>query len=310
MSSAGPARVLVSGLSGFAGSHLRASVARLCPDTVLLPLDCDLRDAGAVEQDVRALRPDACLHLAAVSAIPVAQAEPDRAWAVNLHGTLSLARAMRAHAPDAPFLFVSSADAYGASFRSGLPLDETAPLAPMNLYGATKAAADLALGAMAADGARVIRLRPFNHVGPGQQTDFAIPAFARQLARIAAGRQEAVIRTGNLESERDFLHVSDVCDAYALCLRRAHDLPPGSILNIASGTPRRIGDVLDALIRLSGLDVSREIDPARMRPADIPRALGDAGRARALLGWVPRIDWEQTLSDVLADWTARVATES
>ncbi len=310
MGSAGPVRVLVTGLSGFAGVHLHRSMARHCPDATLFPLECDLCDAGAVERRVRALRPDACLHLAAISAIPVARAEPERAWAVNLHGTLSLAQAMRAHVPEAPLLFTSSADAYGASFRAGVALDETAPLAPMNLYGATKAAADLALGAIAAEGARVIRLRPFNHVGPGQQTDFVIPAFARQLALIAAGRQEPLIRTGNLDAERDFLHVGDVCDAYALCLRRARDLAPGTILNIASGTPRRIGDVLDDLIRLAGLDVSRAFDPARMRPADIPRALGNAGRARTLLGWEPRIGWEQTLRDVLDDWTARVAAEA
>lgn len=303
-------RILVTGLSGFAGSHLAAAVARHLPDATLLPLGCDLEDMPAVAERVRLLRPDACLHLAAIAAIPVARAEPDRAWRINLGGTLTLARALREHVPDAPLLFVSSADAYGASFRSGAALDERTPLAPMNIYGATKAAADLALGAMAAEGMRAIRLRPFNHVGPGQGIDFAIPAFAQQIALIAAGRQAPVLRTGNLDAERDFLDVRDVCDAYALCLKAAAGLDPGTILNIASGVPRRIGDVLEAMLSRAGLRVTVETDPARARPADIPRALGDAGRARALLGWSPRIDWNRTLEDVLTDWNARITHQA
>ncbi len=303
-------RILVTGLSGFAGSHLAPAVAALLPDATLLPLGCDLTDQAGVAARVRDVRPDACLHLAAIAAIPVARADPSLAWSVNLHGTLGLARALLAHAPAAPLLFVSSADAYGASFRAGRPLDESAPLAPLNTYGVTKAAADLALGAMAAEGLHAIRLRPFNHAGPGQSDDFAIPAFARQIALIAAGRQTPVLRTGNLDSWRDYLDVRDVCAAYALCLANASRIPPGTILNIASGTPRRIGDVLDALIARSGVSVRLELDPARARPADIPMAAGDSSRLRALLGWSPRIAWERTLDEVLQDWTARVAIQA
>jgi GDP-4-dehydro-6-deoxy-D-mannose reductase len=303
-------RILVTGLSGFAGLHLAPAVAALLPDATLLPLGCDLTDAAGVAARVSDVRPDACLHLAAIAAIPVARADPSLAWSVNLHGTLGLARALLAHAPAAPLLFVSSADAYGASFRAGRPLDEAAPLAPLNTYGATKAAADLALGAMAAEGLHAIRLRPFNHAGPGQTDDFAIPAFARQIALIAAGRQAPVLRTGNLDTWRDYLDVRDVCAAYALCLANASRIPSGTILNIASGTPRRIGDVLDALIARSGVSVRLELDPARARPADIPMAAGDSSRLRALLGWSPRIAWERTLDEVLQDWTARVAIQA
>ncbi len=300
-------RILVTGLGGFAGRHLPPAVAALMPDAMLLPLGCDVTDGPAVAEAVRRAKPDLCLHLAAIAAIPVANAEPDRTWSVNLHGTLNLARAMRAHAPAAPFLFVSSADAYGASFRSGRALDEDALLAPMNTYGATKAAADLAVAAMAADGLHAIRLRPFNHAGPGQAPDFAIPAFARQIALIRAGRQEPVLRTGNLQPQRDFLDVRDVCRAYALCLAHADRLPPGTILNIASGTARRIGDVLDGLLAVAGLSVRVETDPARARPTDIPLAVGDAARLRDTLGWTPEIPWERTLRDVIDDWTMRVA---
>ncbi len=302
-------RILVSGLGGFAGRHLGPAVSASMPDAVLLPLGCDVTDAPAVDEAVRQARPDLCLHLAAVAAIPVANAEPDRTWSVNLHGTLNLARAVRRHAPTAPFLFASSADAYGASFRSGRALDEDAPLSPMNTYGATKAAADLALAAMAADGLHAIRLRPFNHAGPGQSPDFAIPAFARQIALIRAGRQEPVLRTGNLQPFRDFLDVRDVCRAYALCLAHPDRLPPGTVLNIASGTARRIGDVLDGLLAAAGLSVTVESDPGRARPTDIARAAGDATRLRDTFGWAPEIPWERTLRDVIDDWTTRIAAE-
>ena len=300
-------RILVSGLSGFAGQHLPLAIREILPDAELLPLSCDVTDVDAVQEAVATLSPDACLHLAAIAAIQVARAAPDRAWAVNLHGTLNLARALQAERPDAPFLYVSSGDAYGASFRLERALDEDAPLAPMNTYGATKAAADMAMSAMAAEGFRVIRLRPFNHAGPGQAPDYAIPAFARQIALIRAGRQEPILRTGNLTAFRDFLDVRDVCRAYALCLRHSNGLAPGTILNIASGTARRIGDVLQGLLALSGVAVSIQTDPARARPTDIPLAIGNAARLRDRVGWDPEIAWDQTLRDVLDDWTLRIA---
>ncbi len=226
------------------------------------------------------------------------------AWRVNLLGTLALAEALRRQ--DALLVYPSSAEIYGASFRPGRPLDETAAPAPQNTYAATKAAADLALGAMAADGLRVVRLRPFNHTGPGQTEAFVVPAFAAQAARIAAGLQPPVLNVGNLDARRDFHDDRDVCAAYAAAL--AADLAPGTILNLASGTPRRIGDVLAHLLRLAGVAPRIEPDPARMRPSDIPTAAGDAAAARAKLGWAPAIAWETTLRDVLADWSDRVRT--
>ncbi|MBE7211997.1 MAG: GDP-mannose 4,6-dehydratase [Gluconacetobacter diazotrophicus] len=306
-------RILVSGLNGFVGQHLAVAARALLPGAELVGLDCDVAEPAAVRSRVAAVRPGACLHLAAVAAVGVARREPDRAWAVNLGGSLNLARAMADVVPGAPLLFSSSADAYGGSFRRGA-VDEDAPLAPMNAYGATKAAADLALGAMAAERILpVVRFRAFNHTGPGQGAEFAVPAFARQLALIAAGRQEKVLRTGNLDAIRDFLDVRDVARAYAETLRRVLVEPElarnGLVLNVASGAERRIGDVLDRMVELSGLELRRELDPARARPADIPRAVGNAERLRALLGWAPLVPWEQTLADVLADWRVRVAAE-
>ena len=147
-------------------------------------------------------------------------------------------------------LFISSADAYGGASPSGASIHEAAPLAPSNLYAATKAAADLALGSMIGQGLRLVRLRPFNHTGPGQSANLVIPAFARQVARISAGRQAPLLEVGNLDPWRDFLDVRDVCAAYLACIERRDTLAPGSIINIGSGLARRIGDVLAELMEL------------------------------------------------------------
>ena len=288
---------------------MRALAAAL-PGATLDPAAFDITDAGAVDAAVMAAPPDALVHLAAVAAIPAARADPDLAWRVNLGGTLNLARALLAHAPGCTMVFASSADIYGGSFRAGHALAEDALPAPLNTYAATKAAADLALGAMAAEGLRVVRVRAFNHTGPGQAPAFVIPAFAEQVARIAAGLQPPVLRVGDLSPLRDFLDVRDVCAAYAACVAHAGALPPGTVLNVASGQPRRVGDVLQSLLDAAGVTAEVQTDSARLRPTDIPLAAGDAGLARRLLGWAPVIPWTQTVHDVLADWRARVQTSN
>ena len=297
-------RVLVTGADGFAGRHL---MARLADGFEPVASRADLTDRDALDAEIAAVRPDGCVHLAAIAAVPEAARDPDAAWRVNLHGTLDLGRAIMRHAPGCRLVFASSADVYGASFLSGLPLDETAVLAPANAYAATKAAADLALGAMARDGLRVVRVRAFNHTGPGQADAFVVPAFARQAARIAQGLQEPGMRVGDLSARRDFLDVRDVCRAYAACLLA--DWEPGAIVNVASGIQRRVGDVLDALLAMAGVQARLETDPARLRASDIPIAVGDSGLAARLLDWRPAIAWDTTLRDVLDDWTARARAE-
>ncbi len=301
-------RILVTGAAGFVGGHLLPVLHAAFPDAEILQPVFDVADAAAVRDAVAQARPDGCVHLAAISAIPAAQADPDLAWRTNLGGTLNLARAL-ATMPGCTLLFVSTADAYGRSFQRGVPLDEAAALNPMNTYGATKAAADLALGAMAREGLQIVRMRPFNHTGPGQSASFVVAAFARQVARIAAGLQPPTLSVGALDPMRDFLDVRDVCQAYALCLRHRDALEPGAVFNIASGQPRRIGDVLTELLALAGVEASVQTDPARLRPSDIPLAAGDSTLARATLGWAPRIAWTQTLTDMLADWQTRVTSE-
>jgi GDP-4-dehydro-6-deoxy-D-mannose reductase len=289
------------------GGHLLSVLGTAHPGAALLTPAFDVTDAAATAAAVRDARPDSVVHLAGIAAPVDAKRDPDLAWRVNLHGTLTLARAVLAHAASATLVFAGSGDAYGASFRAGTPLEETAALAPQNTYGATKAAADLALGALANEGLRVIRVRPFNHTGPGQTEAFVVPSFARQVARIEAGLQEPVLRVGALAPERDFLDVRDVCAGYAACL--AADLPPGTVLNLASGVPRRIADVLHDLLRLAGVAARIETDAARLRTGDIPRAVGNAALAGRLIGWSPAMAWEQTLRDVLDDWRARVRVD-
>jgi len=303
---AAPDRILLTGATGFVASHLRPMLDHGFPTSTITPSQADLTDAAAIEAELRAVRPDLCIHLAAISTVRGALEREDRAWDVNLHGTLRLARAILRHAPDCTLLFPSSAEAYGGSFRSGLALTEAAPLAPMNIYGATKAAADLALGAMAEQGLRVIRLRPFNHTGAGQTEAFVVPAFARHVARIAAGIQPAEMTVGNLDASRDFLDVRDVCAAYVACIQRRDSLPSGTILNLASGQPRRIGDILRDLLALAGVTADIRVDPALLRTGDLAVTRGDATAAETLLAWRPRIGWEDTLRSVLDDWRARV----
>jgi len=259
----------------------------------------DVTDAYAVDRTIMQFRPSHVVHLAGLAAIRAVVANTSVAWQVHLFGTLNIANAILSRVPDCVLLSVGSGQVYGASARSGQPLDEATLLAPTNGYEVTKAAADLAVGALAAQGLRCIRLRPFNHTGPGQTEDFVIPAFAMQIARIEAGQGPSVLRVGNLDAERDFLDVRDVTAAYALAVARSDDVPSGTILNIASGTPRRIRDLLDRLVALSGVAITVEPDPARMRPSDTPRFVGRAELAHRLLGWSPAHPFDETLAAVL-----------
>lgn len=295
-----PSCILITGAGGFVGRHLLTELAARFPQAARIAGAADVTNAAAVRDMVVSARPDAVIHLAGIASVSAARTDPEAAFAVNLGGTLNLARALQEHAPDALLVHAGSADCYGASFRTGVQLDEAAPLAPLNAYAASKAAADLALGAMIAEsGLRAVRFRPFNHTGAGQSDAFALPAFAAQLGRVRAGKQMPAIHVGNLDAERDFLDVRDVVRAYALAIQRAEDLSPDAVLNLASGTPRRIGDVLNAMIAASGLSVTVETDPARLRPVDIPRATGDATAAARLLGWKPAIRFVDTLRDLL-----------
>jgi GDP-4-dehydro-6-deoxy-D-mannose reductase len=301
-----PRCILITGASGFVGQHLGPALAAAYPGAALATAAFDLRDSGAIAAAVRAAAPDACVHLAAVANVATAREDEPRTWQVNLHGTLQVAWAIRRYAPSCQLVFASSADAYGDT-RNGGMIDEDVPLAPRNVYAATKAAADLALGAMAVQGLNVVRLRLFNHTGSGQSADYVVAAFARQVARIEAGIQEPVVQVGNLESWRDFLDVQDVCRAYVACIGKDEEVPAGTVLNIGSGEARRIGDVLADLMHMAGVEAEVRTTGSRVRSGENSYACADIRQAGEILGWWPLVPWTETLQAVLEDWRARVA---
>ncbi|MCZ6861788.1 MAG: GDP-mannose 4,6-dehydratase [Alphaproteobacteria bacterium] len=325
MGSMSTMRVLITGARGFVGPYLMEALRRACGGDVAVIATSkeggthpvfgqtealDVTNETAVGAIIARHQPTHVIHLAAVASRSAALADPKNAWRVHVQGALNMAHAILDEAPDCRLLHVGSGLVYGESAKSGLPLDETALLAPVDDYAVTKAAADLALGALARRGLKVLRMRPFNHTGPGQEEAFVVPAFAMQIARIEAGLLPPVIRVGNLDAERDFLDVRDVARAYALAMRNADDLEPGAILNIASGLSRRIGDILDHLLRLARVKITVQTDPARLRPSDLPCIIGDASRARMRLGWALEYPFEETLAAMLDDCRARVASKN
>lgn len=312
-------RILVTGATGFVGHHLRPLLRDTFPEAQLIAavrgpvapgwdrvVLLDLLDAGSCTTALRVTRPDAVIHLAARAETGASFRDPAQSWRTNLNGTLAMAEAVLAEVPEALFVQASSAEVYGLSFQAGHPLNEDAPMRPANPYAASKAAADLALGEMALRGLRAVRLRPFNHTGPGQSEGFVVAAFARQVALIAAGRQKPVIRVGALDRCRDFLDVVDVCRGYVAVLRHGAHLAPGAVYNLASGVPREIGGILRDLTRIAGITPRIEQEAALLRPTDVTRAVGDASAARAALDWVPIVPWEATLHAVFTDWQVRI----
>ena len=315
-------RILITGASGFVGAWLQRELneRRLGQGSDLVVLTAgqgdasdwktDITDRDQVTTLIRDCRPTAIIHLAAIAAPADARKMPQRAWDVNFQGTMNLAYATMELAPEARFIFVGSSEAYGASFidTANAPVKESAALKPMNVYGATKAAADVLIGQLAYDGLKSIRFRPFNHTGPGQTDAYVVSAFAKQLAEICVGAKPPRISVGNLSAFRDFLDVRDVVRAYAdaALIEGASD-NLGGVFNLSSGRSVQIQSILDMLIEISGLNVKVEIDPQRLRGPEIAVAAGDNGAALKTFGWKPEIELSRTLGDVLDDWKIRVA---
>lgn len=309
-------RILITGASGFVGGHLLPAIRAALPAAEIIvagrgeaipagmsdrQVYFDLFDVASIRQSVDEALPDAVIHLAARSHVGESLKDPLSTWQMNTIATIALGEAVLARVPECRLLYVSSAEVYGGSFQSGVPLAETAAVAPANPYAASKAAAEVALGEMKLRGLKAICMRPFAHTGPGQSDAFVVPAFARQIAEIEAGVLPPIIRTGALDRWRDYIDVRDVCAAYLAAITADH-LEDGSVFNVCTGNPRRIGDVLDTLIALSSARPEVVTDASRIRPNDVISYCGDPARIQASLGWHPSRRWEDTLSDVLNYW--------
>lgn len=264
----------------------------------------ELTDGPSIEKAVDEARPDAVFHLAAQASVAESLRDPVSTFEANVIGTALLLEAVAAKAPDATVVCVGSADAYGSVEARDLPLRESVQLRPANPYAASKAAAEsIALQYARGGRLRAIVTRSFNHTGPGQRAAFAVPAFAQQIASIAAGTAVPTLRVGNLDARRDLVDVRDVVRAYRLIADRGET---GTAYNVCSGTSVSMRSIVEDLIRIAGIDVAIEVDPARLRPADTKDLVGDFSRLNERTGWAPSISLDQTLRDIYA-WHAGAA---
>lgn len=306
--------VLVTGATGFAGSHLLEHLAgradlvgwtRSSPppvvSTVVRWQHVDLLDRDRVRGAIRDLKPSAVYHCAGAPHVAHSWHDTAATLSSNVLTTHYLFDALRRADAACRVLIPGSATVYRPSTA---PVDEEAPLAPTSPYAVSKLAQEqLGLRALTEDGVEVVLTRAFNHTGPRQSTDFFAPDMARQIASIERGA-EPVIRVGNLDAQRDLTDVRDTVRAYALLMERG---TAGTIYNVASGIGRSMRQVLDELVRRSRAPVRVETDPDRLRPSDTPVLIGNAARLRDATGWTPAIAFDRMLDDLLDYWRAVVA---
>lgn len=312
-------RILLTGVTGFAGGYLAEALlargetelhglarrpvwpeqGRHLADRVALHA-CDLADRAAVEALLRQVQPDRIYHLAGFARTGQSYQEPDAAWADNLGASRNLYEAIIRWGGRPRILHVSSGLVYGDSLSPEAGVDELAVPRPTSPYAASKAAADLAaFQYTCSPGLAIVRVRPFNHIGPRQSAEFAVPNFARQIVAIQQGRQPPQVQTGNLDTRRDLTDVRDMTHAYLLLMEKGR---VGEVYNAGSGTAHLMRDILERLAILAGvaIEVSPRVEPARAVEAAALRA--DAGKLRRETGWAPTYSLEQTLRDTLEHW--------
>lgn len=302
-------RALVTGSRGFVGRHLVAHLEAHGDDVITIDRHgdepVDVTDQQAVRAAIKAASPEAVYHLAGWADVGSSWRNPHEVLRVNAVGTLNVLEACRDAGVERA-LAVSSADVYGLVSEADLPLTEGSPLRPTSPYAASKVAADaLAQQAFLGYGLEVVRVRPFNHLGPGQSEAFVAPALAARIARaeLAGGGEVAV---GNLSARRDFTDVRDVVRAYRLLIERGE---PGEVYNVCSGVDVAVQDLVDQLVAMSRHPIRLVQDPSLVRPVDLPVLRGDASRLADATGWRPEIPLAQTLADLLDDMRSRVAAE-
>ncbi|MBB82539.1 MAG: hypothetical protein CL931_01850 [Deltaproteobacteria bacterium] len=298
-------RVFVTGAGGFVGRRLRPRLEAGGHTVIGADREVDVTDPASLGAALERAAPDAILHLAAMSDVARSWKEPALCYRLNFLGTRSLLRCAAERSPEARILLIGSADQYSpvaGGAAAPTPFDEATPLRPRSPYARTKAAAEALGDAAAREGRDVVRVRAFNHTGAGQADAFVVSSFARQVAAIRAGRQAPVMRVGNLESVRDFLHVEDVLDAYIALLDPA---VPADVYNVAGGVATTIQTLLDQLVALADVSPRVETDPDRFRPTDW--LVGDASKLRKATGWQPRIPLDAILRELYDDWLERDA---
>jgi GDP-4-dehydro-6-deoxy-D-mannose reductase len=311
-------RALITGVGGFVGRHLLSHLegegdavsglgrSRDCTDlpSYVRVFSADLGDRVAVERVIREVQPDAIYHLAAQSSPAESLSDPWATIGNNLLAQINLFEALLSASLRPRVLVIGSSDEYGQVLGEDVPTHENVPLKPATPYAVSKVGQDvMGYQYFAQHGLPVVRVRPFNHTGPGHDARFVIPSFARQLAEIEAGVRAPVLRVGNLDVARDFTDARDMVRAYRLALVSG---VPGDVYNLGRGRSVRLADMLNELIALCQVAVEIRVDPALLRPSDIPRQEADTRKFTSLTGWRPLIPWQTTLRDTLAYWREKV----
>ncbi len=308
-------RILITGVSGFAGSHLaddllspptpagevwgcdRSGARKPFHPPALKMLAADLLDPAAARHVVATVQPDRIYHLVGQAHVGESWANPWATLETNLRAQLNLFEAVLAAKLEPHILVLGSMEEYGRVSADELPIKETHPLRPDSPYGVSKVGQDmLGLQYHLSRNLPIVRVRPFNHIGPRQAHKFVAPAFASQIAAIEAGRQAPVLNVGNLNARRDFTDVRDMVRAYVLALEHGE---PGEVYNIGSGRSHSVRELLEALLSCSDAPIQVETNTALLRPSDVPDVVCDSTRLRTRTGWAPRIPFEHSLRDLL-----------
>jgi len=320
-------KVLITGITGFAGSHLADYILGEHPDVEIYGIkrwrsrtdniehlvgrvklyECDLRDAFSVENVVAEIRPDRIFHLAAQSYVPSSWSAPSESLHTNILGQLNLFESIKRLKIDPRIQIACSSEEYGLVYEDELPIKETNPLRPLSPYAVSKVSQDL-LGFQyfRSFGLHVVRTRGFNHTGPRRGDVFVCSNFAKQIVTMEKGLEKPILKVGNLDARRDFTDVRDTVRGYWLSLERCD---AGDVYNISSGRTYKIKDVVDMLIKNVSIDIEIKIDPERLRPSDVPVLVGDNSKFHEKTGWKPEIPFEKTLSDLLDYWRAKVNSQ-
>lgn len=316
-----PERILITGHSGFVGRYLVRRCAKHYPDAEIwglsdrpapaeidVPavrhLQADMSDAGQVRAALEQSRPQLVFHLAAQASVAASWSDPAGTLFTNAGGAVHLLEALHILGlGETRVLLIGSGEQYGIVRPEENPIREDQPQRPVNPYAVAKATQDLfGYQYFAAYGLPVLRVRPFNHFGPGQATAFVIAGFADQIARIEADEGEPVLTVGNLKAQRDFLFVDDVVRAYIAIANAGH---PGEAYNVGSGTPHSIEEVLGILVSFARVPIEVRVDPARFRPVDVPLSYADTTQLREHTGWAPQHPLAESLRATLDGYRER-----